>query len=198
MLEQLLSLDTQLFIYLNGLGSSTYDWLWLRITRQLNWTPLFLVLLYLMLKKLGIKQTLYLLLAIAVLITFSDQVTNLFKNGFQRLRPCNNPVIKDSIRIVQSRSSYSFFSGHAATSMAVSVFIYHNIKHYFKYAYVLFLWSLVFAYSRIYLGLHYPVDILTGYLFGATSGCLAFWLFQNLQKKYFPKAVSKHNGNPVN
>ncbi|MGO4822677.1 MULTISPECIES: phosphatase PAP2 family protein [unclassified Flavobacterium] len=186
MLDKILSLDTDLFVYLNGLGSTTYDGLWLLITNQLNWTPLFLVLLFAIYKKLGARQTLFLLLGIALLIAFSDQGANLFKNGFQRLRPCNNPEIKDIIRVVQFRSSYSFFSGHAATSMATSVFIYNNIKRYYKYTYLLFLWPLVFAYSRIYLGLHYPVDILAGYTFGAIAGYVAFKIFRNLQLKHFP------------
>jgi len=186
MLDKILSLDTDLFVYLNGLGSTTYDGLWLLITNQLNWTPLFLVLLFAIYKKLGARQTLFLLLGIALLIAFSDQGANLFKNGFQRLRPCNNPEIKDIIRVVQFRSSYSFFSGHAATSMATSVFIYNNIKRYYKYTYLLFIWPLVFAYSRIYLGLHYPVDILAGYTFGAIAGYVAFKIFRNLQLKHFP------------
>jgi undecaprenyl-diphosphatase len=188
MIEQLLELDTQLLVFLNGLGSETYDGLWLLITNQLYWTPLFLVLLYFIYKKLGLKQTLWLLLGIAVLIAFSDQVTNLFKNGFQRLRPCNNPEINSIIRLVQIRKSFSFFSGHAATSMASAVFIYNNIKRYYNYSYLLFLWPLVFAYSRIYLGLHYPIDIITGYAFGAIAGFSAFKIYVQLQQKYFPIA----------
>jgi undecaprenyl-diphosphatase len=186
MIDQLLELDSDLLVFLNGLGSKTFDGFWLVVTNQLYWTPLFLVLLYFIYKKLGTRQTLYLLLAIAVLIAFSDQVTNLFKNGFQRLRPCNNPEINGIIRLVQIRKSFSFFSGHAATSMASAVFIYHNIKRYYKYAYLLFLWPLIFAYSRIYLGLHYPIDILTGYTFGAIAGFAGFKLYASLQQKYFP------------
>ncbi|MFM2368740.1 MAG: hypothetical protein RL619_1040, partial [Bacteroidota bacterium] len=73
MLKKILSLDTELFIYLNSLGSETYDGLWLFITKQVNWIPLFLVLLYVIFKKIGIKQTLYLLLFVAILITITDQ-----------------------------------------------------------------------------------------------------------------------------
>jgi undecaprenyl-diphosphatase len=186
MIDKLLSLDTDLLIYLNGLGSKTYDGMWLLITNQLNWTPLFLLLLYVIMKKIGTKQTLFFLLGLGLLIAFSDQVTNLFKNNFQRLRPCNNPEIKEIIRLVQIRSSYSFFSGHAATSMASTMFIYHNIKRYFKNVHLLFLWPLIFAYSRIYLGLHYPIDILTGYTFGAISGYAAYRIFRVYQHKYFP------------
>ena len=186
MLDKLLSLDVQLFVFLNGLGSECYDGLWLFITKQINWIPFFVLLLYLIYKKIGGKQTLYVLLFIAVLILITDQTTNLVKYSFQRLRPCNNPDIKTIIRIVQSRSSFSFFSGHAANSMAAAMFIYHLIKPYFKYAFLLFLWPLIFAYSRIYLGLHYPLDILCGYLFGMMSGLFVYRIYQFTQIKYFP------------
>lgn len=186
MLDKLIALDVQLFVYLNGLGSESYDGLWLFITKQFNWIPLFVLLLYIIFKKLGAKQTLYVLLSIAILILITDQFTNLFKYSVQRLRPCNNPDIKTMIRIVQSRSSFSFFSGHAANSMAAATFIYHLIKPYFKYTFLLFLWPLIFAYSRIYLGLHYPLDILSGYLFGMLTGFSAFKVYQFTQIKYFP------------
>lgn len=187
MLEKLQSLDTKLFVYLNGLGSETYDGFWLFITKQVNWIPFFLLLLYLIYKKIGTKQTLYLLLFVAVLVTITDQTTNLFKNGFQRLRPCNNPDIKSIIRIVQSRSSYSFFSGHAANTMAVATFLYLNLKRYFNYLGFLFLWPLIFAYSRIYLGLHYPLDIISGYIAGLILGFLMYKVYKIVKQKYFPE-----------
>lgn len=186
MLDKLVSLDVQLLVYLNGLGSESYDGLWLFLTKQINWIPLFLFLLYVIYKKIGAKQSMYVLLSIAVLILFTDQFTNLVKNSVERLRPCNNPEIKDVIRIVQSRSSFSFFSGHAANSMAAAMFIYLLIKPYFKYALFLFLWPLIFAYSRIYLGLHYPLDILSGYFVGMITGLTAFRIYQFTQIKYFP------------
>lgn len=186
MLEKIQELDTSLFVYLNSLGSETFDPLWLIITKQLYWTPFFLLMFYLIYRKIGGKQTLYLLLFIAVLIAFTDQTTNLFKNTFQRLRPCNNPEINTIIRVVQSRKSYSFFSGHAANTMAVATFLFLVLKRHFKYLGFIFLWPLVFAYSRIYLGLHYPGDILTGYFFGALFGFLMFKVYQNLKTKYFP------------
>ena len=185
MLDKILSLDQELFVYLNSLGSETFDGLWLLITKQLNWIPFFLLLLYFIYKKLGIKQTLYLFLFVVLLIFFTDQITNLFKNGFQRLRPCNNPEINSFIRIVQSRTSFSFFSGHASNTMAVATFLYLVFKKDFKYFWLLFLWPLVFAYSRIYLGLHYPLDILSGYLFGGILGFLMFKFYRMAQKRNF-------------
>ena len=186
MLEKIQQLDSDLLVYLNGLGSEKYDNFWLFITDQLHWTPFFVFLFYLIYKKVGGKQTLYLLLFIAVLITFTDQMTNLFKYTFQRLRPCNNPDINTIIRVVQVRKSYSFFSGHAANTMAVATFLFLILRRYFKYLGFLFLWPLIFAYSRIYLGLHYPVDILTGYFFGALFGSLLYLVYRKLKPQYFP------------
>lgn len=189
MLEKILTLDKNLFVYLNSLGSETYDGLWLVITKQIYWIPLFILLLYIIFKKLGTKQTLYLMLFVAILLVFTDQITNLFKNGFQRLRPCNNPEINSFIRVVQVRKSFGFFSGHAANTMAVTTFLYLIFKKDFKYFWLLFLWPLIFAYSRIYLGLHYPLDIICGYLCGFILGFLMFKLYQIFQKRNFPTGI---------
>lgn len=179
MLDQLLSLDTQLFIYLNSLGSKPFDGFWLYITKQSHWTPFFLLLVYLIYKKNGLKSTLYILLFVTLLLVFTDQVTNIFKFGFERLRPCSNPKINTIIRVVQSSETFSFFSGHAANTTATAVFLYTILKKHYKQVYLLFFWPLIFAYSRIYLGLHYPLDIFCGHLFGFLSGCLFVKLYQS-------------------
>lgn len=187
MLEKILDADVQLFVYLNNLGSPAFDFLWLQITKQLNWLPLFLLLLYLIYKQFGVKKSLYILLSIALLLVFTDQVCNLFKNGFERLRPCNNPEIISLIRIVKTSHSFSFFSGHASNSMAVASFLYPLLKPYYSKISLLFVWPLIFAYSRIYLGLHYPIDIVTGYVFGFLSGCLFYKMFDYLYNKFIVK-----------
>ena len=186
MLEKILSLDQQTFIFLNGLGSGKFDVFWLFITKQSNWTPFFVTVLYFIHKKIGTKQILFLILSIVALVTFTDQTTNLIKNAVQRLRPCNNEEIMATIRIVKSSETFSFFSGHATNSMAVATFLFLLFKSKSKYLGFLFLWPLIFAYSRIYLGLHYPLDIISGYIFGAFSGFLCYKLFLITQKKYFP------------
>ena len=183
MFDKILTLDKELLIFLNGLGSSTFDPFWMVITKQSNWTPFFLILLYLIFKKVGVKQTLYLLVFIIVLITISAQFTNLVKETFQRLRPCSDPNINSLIRVVKPSETFSFFSGHASNSMAVSSFLYFILKDKFKYFGLLFLWPLIFAYSRIYLGLHYPTDIICGYMHGFILGFLFYKLFRFLQLK---------------
>jgi undecaprenyl-diphosphatase len=191
MLDKLIDLDHKTFIFLNGLGSETYDSLWLLITKQIYWTPFFLLIFYLIQQKVGWKKFAYYLLFTAVLILICDQTTNLFKNTFQRLRPCNVEELKGIIRIVKTSKSFSFFSGHAANSMATTVFGFMILKQYYRHSYLLFLFPLIFAFSRIYLGLHFPSDILTGYVFGATIGFGCYKIYQ----KYIlnnPKLVTRN------
>ena len=177
MLDKVIEVDKQLLIFLNGLGSPTYDGLWLIITKQTNWTLLFFFIFYLLQKKLGWKNFGYYLLFTTLLIVVCDQTSNLFKWYFERLRPCNDETVNHIIRVVKTSSSFSFFSGHAANSIATTVFGFMILKKQYKHSYLLFLFPLIFAYSRIYLGLHFPSDILTGYAFGATFGFICYKLY---------------------
>ena len=183
MLEKIIALDKELLIFLNGLGSPAYDNFWLIITKQINWTPFFLLIFYLLYKKVGWKNFLIALVFIALLILLCDQSANFFKDTVQRLRPCNDTEINSFIRIVERRDSFSFFSGHAANSMATTVFVFLLLRKFYKYTYLLFLFPLIFAYSRIYLGLHFPLDVLTGYVFGATFGFLFYKAFKYLLRR---------------
>lgn len=177
MLEKIIHLDKELLVYLNGLGSERWDWMWLIITKQIYWTPIFLLVFYFLQKNIGWKKFGYYVLFTAVMILLCDQTVNLFKYSFERLRPCNDEEIKGIIRLVKTSSSFSFFSGHATNSMASTVFAFMILKRYYKHAYLLFLFPLIFAYSRIYLGLHFPTDVLTGYTFGATVGFVCYRLY---------------------
>lgn len=184
MLEKIIALDKKLLVYLNSLGSPTYDNLWLIITKQAYWTPFFLFLAYLIYKKIGIKNLGIIMLFIAVILLCCNTSVEFFKTTFHRLRPCNDPEIKDIIRIVHQSDSYSFFSGHASNSMATMMFLYLILRKYYKYIFLIFLYPLIFAYSRIYLGVHFPTDILTGYAFGAVFGIT----FYAIYKRYILKS----------
>ena len=100
MLEKIIDFDKQAIVFLNNLGSETYDGLWLIITKQAYWTPFFLFIFYLLQKKIGWKKFGFYILFTAVLILICDQTVNLFKFGFERLRPINDEEIKGLLRIV--------------------------------------------------------------------------------------------------
>ena len=196
MLDSLIELDKNLLIYLNSLGTPTFDGFWLFITKQLNWIPVFLFLLYLTFKNLGWRNTVLVIIMLSLLITLTDQTTNLFKNTVQRLRPLNNPDIAGFVRGFKYSSSYSFFSGHASNSMACAFFLYHVLKPHVKHMWIIFLWPLIFAYSRIYLALHYPGDILSGFVWGIFTSSLLLILYRFL-RKLLPENKQELN-NPAN
>lgn len=179
MIEQLLQYDTELFLFLNNLGSSSWDNLWLIITNKWYFGSfLGLVLLYFFSKQFNWKTILFLMLIVALMITFTDQMTNFFKRSFARPRPCGEVGLADFVRFIAVRcGKYGFFSGHASNSMAVAIFGGLLLKPYYKnLIYFLIFISLIVAYSRIYIGVHYPLDIVCGLIFGAISG-FAFYSF---------------------
>nr|WP_321233483.1 phosphatase PAP2 family protein [uncultured Psychroserpens sp.] len=181
MLDQLLDFDKDLLIFLNNLGTETWDGLWLIITNKLTFIPLYALLLFLIYKKYGLKYLLPMIFIIAGMITFTDQITNVFKDGFMRARPCRAEDVMEHIRFIAKRcGKYGFFSGHSSNSMAAAVFGGLLLRPYFKnLIFILLFWSFIVAYSRIYVGVHYPLDIVCGMLFGAISGFL-FYKLNNL------------------
>ena len=184
MLEKIIDLDKSLFVFLNNLGSEPFDAIWLLITKQFNWIPFFILLAYILYKKVNQKQFLYALVFIALMITFSDQTINLIKNTVQRLRPCNDEELTGLIRIVRDSETFSYFSGHAANSMAAMMFLFLIFRQHYKYSYLIFLYPLIFAYSRIYLGLHFPLDIISGYVFGSLVGVLFYTIYRKVANKF--------------
>ncbi|MBC5835331.1 phosphatase PAP2 family protein [Flavobacterium sp. F372] len=184
MLEEVINLDKKLFIFLNNLGSEPFDGIWLLVTKQFNWIPFFLLLLVILYKKIGTKQLVIVLLTVAALITFTNEITDLIKFSVQRIRPCNDEELVGLIRIVKDSETFSYFSGHAANSMAAMMFVFLVLRSYYKYSYLIFLYPLIFAYSRIYLGLHFPLDIISGYIFGTLVGILFYRLYLKIISKY--------------
>lgn len=184
MFEKLLEFDRQLFVFLNSLGSETYDPLWMIITKQVYWTPFFLLLAFLLQRKIGWKNLGIVLVFISLVLLCCNESVEFCKETVKRLRPINAPELKGIVRIGPYASdTFSFFSGHAANSMASMVFVFLILRNHYKYAFLIFLYPLIFAYSRIYLGAHYPSDILTGYAFGALYGFLFYKGYAYFQKR---------------
>ncbi len=187
MLEQLVQLDTELFVYLNSLGTETWDGFWMFYTTKYNWAPFYALLLFLMYKKLNTKVFWYTLIVIILMIVFTDQITNVFKKVLvMRLRPCYNTEINDIIRLVKRScgGQYGYFSGHSSNSMAVAIFMGMMLKSKFRFIPILLIiWAIAMGYSRIYIGVHYPLDVLSGMLFGAFSGYLFYRIFLKVQSK---------------
>jgi undecaprenyl-diphosphatase len=186
-MEFLIGLDRDILIFLNNLGSESWDGFWLIITKQINWLPTFVLISYLVFTHYGWRHSLLIIVIIALLLVLTHLTTNhFFKFFFERLRPSNNPSLAGLIRAVHPSDTFSFISGHASNSMAAAFFLYAVLKTRVKYIEIIFLWPLIFAYSRIYLGLHYPSDIIAGYVWGILMALLVLQLYKILQDEYFP------------
>lgn len=189
MIETLTTYDTELFLFLNNLGSERWDEFWLIVTAKWSSIPLYALLLYLVFRQFGLKGTLILIVAVALMITASDQLANLFKYGIQRPRPCRLEALQSQMRFVaEGCGRFGFFSAHAASSMALAVFLGLSLRKYYHYLpFILLFWAVIIAYSRIYLGVHYPLDILTGMFFGSLLGC-GFYLLMTWAMRRFNAA----------
>jgi undecaprenyl-diphosphatase len=182
-IDTLIEKDKELFVYLNSLGVESWDQFWMIITDQFNWIPLFLLLFILIFKAYGWKKGIILVIVAALLVAFSDQFVNLIKDYFGRLRPNNDPTINEMIRILKRPRSFSFVSGHSTTSFAATTFMILTLKKYYKYSSLLLIWPVLFAYSRIYIGVHYPIDIFVGMLLGVLEGFIFYKISLAFLKK---------------
>lgn len=188
MIDQLLAWDTSLFLWLNQMGSSFYDPFWVLMSEKATNVVVYLILVTIYGRKYGLKSALLLFLAGIVLVGLTDQLTNLFKNGFMRLRPCHNPELDGIIRLVKSScgGKYSFFSGHSSNSFALAFFFSLIFKEVKKLMPVLMIFAGTVAYSRVYLGVHYPIDILCGALAGITMATLVYSIVNKRAQHLLP------------
>jgi undecaprenyl-diphosphatase len=171
MLDTLQQFDTQVFLFLNGLNSPFWDPIMIFLSGKLTWLPLYLVIVFFMYKRFGWRLV-WPLIAAALVVTLADQSSvHLFKNVFERLRPCHNPEIKDLIHLAAGRCGgrFGFVSSHAANSFGIAIFLSLLFKtRWFSVS--ILVWALLVSYSRIYLGVHYPADIIVGGLLGTVCG----------------------------
>ena len=178
-MQDILLLDKELFLFLNKLGGDSWDGFWLVITNKWASIPLYLLLLWISYKFAGPRRTLYLLIAVALLITVTDQLANFFKYGVQRPRPCHEAELMAEMRLVKAYcgGKFGYFSAHAANAFALANFFRILFRQHIRLLdFALPLWALLVAYSRIYIGVHYPHDVITGILIGLFLG----WLFAKL------------------
>lgn len=190
MLEELVHFDKELFLFLNHLGSSQWDGFWLFITNKWSALPLYVLLAYATYRVYGLKQLLMVMVSIAVLILATDQLANFFKYGIARLRPCYDLEIGESVRLVKASCGgrFGYFSAHAGNSFAVATFFTLLLGAKYRFVgFFLMVWAVTVAYSRIYIGVHFPLDILTGAIIGIGMASLFYHLFTRIRNKFDPE-----------
>ena len=194
MIEEILKLDSKLFLYLNNLGTSKFDIFWISLSKiEANILMyLFLILLFFYNQKIRPKliYIFYFFFVIALMIIITDQGANIFKDSFQRLRPCYNESIIDSLRLVKENcgGKYGFFSAHASNSFSLAIFF--GLLFINRISYIIMItivYASLISYSRIYLGVHYPIDIIFGGFFGIFVGFVMYSFVYLKFLKFFDK-----------
>lgn len=182
LLEIIKDLDTSLFLVINGLHTSFYDGFMYAVSEKLTWIPLYLSVLFVVIKRWK-KEAVWVVLALILCIVISDQVSSgILKNLVQRLRPSHAENLKGLVHLVNGYvgGKYGFASSHAANSFGfalLSSLLFRNKS----YSYAIFTWALITVYSRIYLGVHYPLDILGGICIGSTAALMCYWFLRKFR-----------------
>ncbi|MEM8929162.1 MAG: phosphatase PAP2 family protein [Bacteroidota bacterium] len=183
MWEKLLQWDRATLIYLNGLGNAHYDGFWSMVTKFPTWTPFFLLMLVAFFLKHPKRHALVQILFLLLVAGCIGILSNFTKEWVGRLRPCNDPEINTMIRVLRRPSDFSFFSGHASTSFSVIILAYLFLRKRWKWSFMLFIWPLLFSYSRIYLGVHFPLDIMAGAAMGGLFALLFYRFYLKIVRR---------------
>ncbi len=185
MLNKLLQWDQDLFLLLNGAGSESFDSFWVFISSTRSAIPLFIFIIFLLIKKHG-KSFWQGLILILIVVSLADlSSVHCFKNVFMRLRPCHDPELADQIRLLVSKGGlYGFVSSHAANFFAIAGIVSALLSERKYLPYLLYSWATLVAYSRIYVGKHYPLDIIGGALLGLVIAKVTWCLIKKIKEKH--------------
>lgn len=179
MMEKLIALDKELFLYLNQHHASSLDPVMFWMSQTYTWFPLYAFLLFIAFKNYR-ERTWLLIVCVAVTITLSDQLASgVLKPIFMRLRPSHDPELENLAHYVNGYKGglYGFASSHASNVFALATFFWLVFRKQYRSVAILFVWAAVVAYTRIYLGVHFPGDVIVGALIGVLAAWIGYQLF---------------------
>lgn len=189
-MESIISLDQSLLSFFNGNNSLFLDSLVPMLTSGVTWIPLYIGLLYLVVKNNETMAQIALAVGGAVLcVVLAGGVDDVIvKPLVARLRPCNDPMLKYSLHLVYgtAESSFSFFSAHAANTMSLAVFVSFLVRDRLL-GFLMVIWALLNSWTRLYLGVHFPSDILVGIVYGCIDGAVVYLAYNKIYGKFNPK-----------
>jgi undecaprenyl-diphosphatase len=184
--DMLVRADHELFLWLNGLHTPWLDTIMYWITYKFTWIPLYILLIALTIRAEG-KKGAFIVIAVILAVAVADKITSgLMKPYFLRLRPCHDPSLQGLMHsVTDCGGMYGFASSHASTSFALAVTWFSLLRGKVRNMGLLFLWAAIYAYSRIYVGVHFPLDILVGAMVGSLIGYCSVQLYYIFLKRYY-------------
>lgn len=191
MINFLQDIDSYVLLFFNGLNSPWADTFFYLVSNRFIWIPLYVVLLFFLIKKWR-KKSIPIVLAVILCITLTDQTCNLIKNSVQRPRPSHNAELCEKVHLYMEKDgtyykggAYGFPSSHAANSIVLAWFVIIFLRNNKKWPVIgMFAWVLLLSYSRMYLGVHYLSDLITGWLIGTLYAGLLFWIGPKIYRHF--------------
>jgi undecaprenyl-diphosphatase len=184
--DMLIHSDQELFLWLNGMHAPWLDTIMYWVTFKYTWAPMYILLIALTIKADG-KRGIFTIIAVILAVVVADKITSgLMKPYFLRFRPCHEPALQGLVhQVTDCGGLYGFASSHASTSFAVAMTWFSLLNKKVRYMPLLFLWAIIYSYSRVYVGVHYPLDILIGALVGLLIGYCFVQLYYIFLKRYY-------------
>lgn len=182
-MEEIIKLDKEFFIFLNTLGTPGWDGFWSFLSERTYWIPFYIFLLWLIYKNFGVRKTILILILTLLMILVTDQFTNLIKDFTQRPRPCFTPEFDGIMRGIacEGRGRFGFTSAHASNHFGIAIFLGMILRSKIKnFIWLLLIWAALISYSRVYLGVHFPGDIICGSLIGLGFGTLFYLIYKKI------------------
>lgn len=192
MLDKLELLDRELFLAINGWHAPMFDNIMYYVSQIWVFAPVFVYWLYMVFNRYGLKKLLILIGFLGLLVLLTDQTSNITKHAIKRYRPTHNLEIQSKVHTVNEYKGglYGFFSGHSTNTFGVAMLLFLIFrKESILFRMVFFAWAALTAYSRIYLGVHYPSDIFVGFVVGIFWGYVVYRLIQFTFKQQFHETV---------
>ena len=184
MIENLKKWDEEVFIFLNSLHADWLDPIMFQISQTVTWIPFYAILIYFIYKS-DPKISWWVFGGAALAILIADQTTSGFmKPFFERLRPCHDERWEGVIHNYgRCGGLYGFASSHAANTFAIATFLNLKVGKQIKFLKWLFLWAAIISYTRVYLGVHYPVDVFIGAFIGCLAGFVSWFLIVFIKRE---------------
>lgn len=189
--DKILQADTELFLTLNGFHANWADNIMYYVSQFWVWIPLYVLIILLIVRKWR-KESIWIIITILIGLILTDQLSNLTKILFERLRPSHEPALQGLVHHVKGYvgGNFSFVSGHSSNVFGIALITSLVIRNR-VYGVLIFFWAALVAYSRIYLGVHYPLDILGGMVLGMSVTGSAYLILKGIQSKLMAEIKSR-------